>query len=324
MNTFNSISSAILNSKKTRAVVASSNPTLTPSFPYAYTTSRQTTIACSVKGQYVSYCCNDSIYTSQNYGVIFNFKSISNTPFTSIAINTSGQYQMASSTGTSSAESCIYGSSDYGVTWTKRMSGTLNNTTRYFEKSIISSSGLYWFCCSTGNAGFSNAFSNDYGATFSFKHDSLCRTTGCLSGTNVLLFESYNIQMRRIDLLNPNTEVTTTSSPYGGGTYHLSSDNVGNVVMIHSNHPSMQVSTDFGITWINRQGLPMSPKFAYISGGKIWATSSNVFYRSDDLGITFTLIYTLPAGETIKSFCGNITYINFVCVSGKVGVLTLS
>lgn len=323
MNTLSTVSSTTLCYKKIIAIIA--NPFVSASASYAYSASRQKNIACSGRGQYVSYCAIGSIYTSNDYGRTFVLKNHSPFPFTSICMSNSGQYQYVSSNGVSNTESAVFMSNDYGVSFTKRHVSSVSNTSRFGEKMICNSTGQYSVLFGNGNAGHPNMVSINFGVSYASMHDGLLRFTGCMSGTRFLTYESYNAEMRTCELTATSiVEVRVSSSPYGSQTNQLECDSLGNVILLGNGSNVLCRSSDFGTTWATVQGpLPIFI-FCYFGGGKVFACSSTTFYRSDDLGLTWpNILYTLPAGETIKSFTGNITYINYITNTGKVGVYTM-
>ena len=136
-------------------------------------------MATSGTGQFVTICSNDSIYVSKNYGNYFtlvnasNFKNVENSStkvFYAVAMSTTGQYQVATTTattgtGTTLNPSLIYNSSDYGVTWYENR--LLTNSTDYnkfMETIAISPDGNYIIACGGNFVG--NYFSTDYGYRF--------------------------------------------------------------------------------------------------------------------------------------------------------------
>lgn len=323
MNTLTTISYSTLWNSKKKVVVA--NPFVTPAFSYQYSPSRQKNIACSGRGQYVVYCAIGSIYVSSDYGMTYTLKSFPSFPFTSTCMSISGQYQYVSSNGTTTTESAIFSSNDYGATFLKRGVSSVNNNSRFGEKMLCSSTGQYSILLGNGNAGHPNFVSINFGSSYALMHDGLLRFTGCISGSRLLCYESYVPEMRHCELSATSIVETRASvSPYGAQTNQLECDSLGNVILLGNGSNVLCRSSDFGTTWITVQGpLPVFI-FCYFGGGKVFACTSTTFYRSDDLGLTWpNILYTLPAGETIKSFTGNITYINYITNTGKVGVYTM-
>lgn len=313
MNTLASINSTTFSCRR-----QFTNPTISQPTPYSYFTSRQSIIACSSTGQYVSYCASGGIYTSSNHGHLFTPIQIP-LSFFSICMSLSGQYQYVISSAIPEAN--IWSSTDFGVSFTRRFNvGT--NSSRYIEKVICSSDGKNVFCLGAGSAGQQNFYSINHGTTFSTVHEPLTRTTGCFDGANILLYESYTNSMRTVNLdIIPPIETNTTNSPYGASVGNLINEN-SNILLLPFNHTSICTSSNFGFSWTNIQGTP-NFKHAFIINSIFYACSTNIVYKSINQGVTWTVVYSLTGGNTIKGFTGISSKIFMVFTSGSIAILTL-
>lgn len=316
MNTLATTKSNTSNCKRSIAI---SNPTISTPASFTYFSSRQSTIACSSTGQYVSYCVSGCIYTSSNYGHLFSPILIPYS-FSSICMSSSGQYQYVSASPL--PEGGVWSSTDFGVTFIRRLNIGAN-TSRYIEKIICNSTGQNSLALGAGNAGQQNFYSNNYGSIFTSCNDALIRVAGCFNGNKVLLYEYYTNTVRTLDFnVIPPVETTTTQTPYGTSLGQIINEN-DNILLLPLNHTSVQTSNNFGLSWVNNvQGTPTF-KHAFVINSIFYACSTNIVYKSINQGITWTIVYTLTGGNTIKSFTGIATKIFMVYNSGSIAILTL-
>ena len=121
-------------------------------------------ISISATGQYQNICTNTGgIYTSSNYGVGWTgntiapgISNLTSTRWNSIAMNASGQYQIACNGGTSGSNGNIWISNNYGIYWTL----VVGLSTSYWSSVKISASGQYQSACINGGGIY---YSNNYG-----------------------------------------------------------------------------------------------------------------------------------------------------------------
>jgi hypothetical protein len=309
-----------LNNKKTRAIVVS-NPTVTTPYNLEYfAPSFQNTIACSQRGQYVSFCASGGIYSSSDYGYTFT-TNIFNYIFTSIAISTTGQHQVCTSCGYNWG-CVIYMSNDYGATWTLRRN-LGPNWGRFIEKVVISSSGQYIFCSGGGNAGFENYYSTNFGTSFSPLGGITTRPTCCIFNDKVLVYNTYDRSIYSVLLsASPPVETYYRQSEFLSYTQNLICNSTGSIIIYtYRDGNAFYISIDSGFTYT----LVYTPSLyqLFVTSGVIYGSSSTAIYKSIDYGASWTVVFTVPNGKTIRSMCGNITYINMVYTSGEIVIYTL-
>ena len=102
-----------------------------------------TSISCSYDGQFIAACNENSIYTSDDYGLTFIKKKDENN-WTSVRVSSSGQSMIACN------DSTIYISNDFGDTWQS------NNSVTGWTGVCISSSGEILAACNDSNIYMSN------------------------------------------------------------------------------------------------------------------------------------------------------------------------
>jgi photosystem II stability/assembly factor-like uncharacterized protein len=148
-----------------------------------------TSISCSYDGQFIAACNEDSIYTSDDYGLTFNIKKENINDLTSISVSSSGQSMIACN------DSNIYISNDFGDTWQSQ-----NNSVTGGTGVCISSSGEKLAACNKYNIYTSN--NNDittmtdtfYSEALSSYTDSLKTSFDLLKEqeTNIITIENVN------------------------------------------------------------------------------------------------------------------------------------
>lgn len=312
--------SATFNNKKNNAIVVS-NPTVSPPYNLEYfPPSFQTTIASNVKGNYVSFCASGGIYSSSDYGATFT-PNMLNYIFTSIAISTSGQYQCASSVGYGTG-SGIFMSDTYGATWTLRRFIGPNNG-RYIEQIVISQNAQYIYCAGGSYAGLQSFYSKDFGATFLDTGGIATRPTVCIANDKVLFYCVYDKNIYSSTLsVTPPTETYVRQSQYLAYTQNIVCNSTASIIIItYRDGNAFYISIDSGLTYT----MVYTPSLyhLHINSGVIYGSSSTAVYKSTDYGVTWTVLFTVPAGKTIRSMCGNITYKYMVYTSGEIAILTL-
>jgi hypothetical protein len=312
--------SATFNNKRKNAIVVS-NPIISAPYNLEYfAPSFQNTIACSQRGQYVSFCASGGIYSSSDYGATFTTNSI-NYIFTSIAISTTGQYQVCTSCGYNWG-CVIYMSNDFGATWTLRRN-LGPNWGRFIEKVVISSSGQYIFCSGSGNAGFENYYSTNFGTSFLPLGGISTRTTCCISNDKVLVYIAYDRSIYSV-LLSATTPTETyyRQSEFYSYTQNLICNSTGSIIIYtYRDGNAFYISIDSGVTYT----LVYTPSLyhLFVTSGVIFGSSSTAIYKSIDYGVSWTVVFTVQNGKTIRSMSGNITYINMVYTSGEIVIYTL-
>jgi hypothetical protein len=118
-------------------------------------------IACdSSTGQFVSICASGCIYASSNSGATFTFYSF---PYdvTSISINSTGQYQCASTYGGATSVGLV--SNNYGESWIEIPLGA-TSLTNYFLTCCVSPDGKYMLFAGVLVTPY---ISNNFGDSFS-------------------------------------------------------------------------------------------------------------------------------------------------------------
>lgn len=311
--------SATFNNKRKNAIVVS-NPTVSPPYNLQYfAPAFQNTIACSVRGQYVSFCCSGNIYSSSDYGATFT-TNILNYIFTSIDISTSGQYQVCTSCGYENG-CVIYMSSDYGASWTLRRN-IGPNWGRFIEQCVISSNGQYVWGSGGGNAGQQSFFSSNFGVTFQDFGGISTRPTCCISNNRILYFNVYDRSIYSVSLTTPPVEAYHRQSEFLAYTQNLICNSTGTIILYtYRDGKAFYISIDSGATYtfVNTPSL----YYLHINSDVIYGASSTAIYKSTNYGVTWTVIFTVPVGKTIRSMCGNITYKYMVYSSGEIVILTL-
>jgi hypothetical protein len=102
-------------------------------------------VEMSSSGEYMTACAsNGNLYTSTNYGLTFNIAKNLSSSWTSVAMSSTGQYQIASISSTDT----LYASYDYGNTWT-----LTTNTVNNCSSLSMSSSGQYITAVQNGSLG---------------------------------------------------------------------------------------------------------------------------------------------------------------------------
>jgi hypothetical protein len=303
--------SATQNNRKTRAIIVS-NPTVSSPYNLEYfAPAFQTTIACSQRGQYVSFCASGGIYSSSDYGATFS----------SIAVSTTGQYQACTSCGYGNG-CVIYMSDNYGVTWNLRRNIGPNNG-RYIEQVVISSTGQYVYCAGGSYAGLQSFYSKDYGLTFQDTGGIATRPTCSIFNDKVIFFCVYDRNIYSILLsASPPVETYNRQSQFLTYTQNIVTNSTGSIIIItYRDGNAFYISTDSGVTYT----LVYTPSLyhLHIISGVIYGSSSTAIYKSIDYGVSWTVIF-IPTGKTIKCMCGNITYKYMVYTSGEIAILTLS
>ena len=101
-------------------------------------------LSTSSTGNYVSFCGLNKIYSSSDFGKTMTLSSNSDS-MSYISMNSIGKYQTATSIYTSSTiNSNVYTSNDYGVTFILRSTITANNFGRFIEGASIDETGQYY------------------------------------------------------------------------------------------------------------------------------------------------------------------------------------
>jgi hypothetical protein len=238
----------------------------------------QPRIAISFSGQYQTvvsniYGINCGIWLSKDYGqnwVHNTSLDTTNIPFSDISMSSSGQYQTAVSNNGSGTFGYIYNSTDYGETWNKNTSTSVN-TSLNWTCVALSSSGQYQTAgvstSSSGNPpipdGSGNIYqSNDYGQT-------------------------WNLNFR-----NPQYWVSAKMS--ASGQYQC--------VMCY--YDGLYISTDYGNTWdLNPNSnkycyyLAMSSSGQYLTNAQYYQTRS-LYTCINSLNIGPQNTITGPTGFT--------------------------
>lgn len=319
MNTLSSVGSSTISNRKIRVAVAN-NPSVKTTLNLEYSPSSQTTIANSGRGDYVSFCASGGIYSSSNYGSTFSFNSL-NFVFTSIAMSSSGQYQVCVSSGLPSC--VIYMSDTYGVSWVLRRNLGAN-ANRFTEQAVISSTGQFIFVAGSGSQGLQSFYSNNFGSTFLDIGGAGGRFSCCISNDRALYVSAgdSNIYSVLVSATTP-TEPLFRTGAFGSSTHRVFSNSTGSIIAVsHRTPTSFSISVDSGTTY----SIISTPQFIqfHIISGIFFGCSSSQLFRSNNNGATWIVLYTLPAGKTIRSMSGNITFINMVYNSGEIVVFTLS
>lgn len=307
---------------KTKKIIIAPNPTISAPFNLEYRVpSIQNTIASSQRGQYVSFCASGGIYSSSDYAVSFVYFPF-NSVFSSIAMSTSGQYQVCSSYGVPNV--VVYFSNNYGASWLLKWN-TGSHDARYIEQSVISPDGKYIYCCGGGVAGSSSILSIDFGNTFQAQGGILQRPFCCLFNDKAIFYNVYDQSFYSAILsATPIAETYYLSGAFQGNTQKIYCNSFGSIIcVVHRDQNLMAVSTDSGVTFQNL-ATPNNMHKLHITSGVFYCSTNTSIYKSNDFGVSWILLYNVPAGKTIRSMCGNITYIYMVYLTGEVSVLTIT
>jgi len=272
------------------------------SFPSGGSTRPGYSIACSSTGQYVSFCCNLKIYYSSNYGVSFNTYT-STTNMYAITMSSSGQYQLAVSTGIPACS--IYQSTNFGVTWTiPKANVTSNNGGRWFQSVCISSDGSRMFCGGSGGAGLQNYRSDNFGTTWSGAIGGILGRNSCaMLYSSGLVYASQNLNTP-IAIMSITTTTETTGTTLPAQVWFITSNGSTNWYYINSSNNGFYSSnsgTSYGsavssiaIGFItNIRGLWYNS-----AGTRIWAAGAsnmNLYYSTNN-GTSWTTVTTGLSG----------------------------
>ena len=131
-----------------------------------YTNTSCLNLTTSSSGKYVSFCSLNKIYSSSDFGKTMSI-SLNSDSMSCVSMNSTGKYQVATSIYTSSTtNSNVYTSNDYGVTFILRSTITANKFGRFLEGSSVDETGQYIFLFGCGTFGLQNYYSKDFGVTF--------------------------------------------------------------------------------------------------------------------------------------------------------------
>ena len=280
-------------------------PTVTP----ITTAVAFTSISCSASGQYVtavtaSASGTPGVYVSTNYGVMFtlvNSTPLSASNMTAVAMNASGQYQVALATAHSA--SGVWYSADFGVTWTLATSlalstgntwtaATLSQTAQYVA--ILSGQGVFGTMVSyplvsvdgltsTGSVTASNLSGALVTSSVTYPDGSVA-----ISGSTPLDYTTFAQTFSSVPI--PTT--------YGNGWFGCAMSATGQYQTVTSTGGSGDIyySKNFGQTWTQSTGLTlqnyvvvrMSASGQYQLTG-VGSSSSNL-YISSNYGVSWSSV----------------------------------
>ena len=123
-----------------------------------YTNTSCVNLSTSSSGKYVSFCSLNKIYSSSDFGKTMTL-SLNSNSMSCVSMNSTGKYQVATSIYTSSTtNSNVYTSNDYGVTFVMRSTITANNYGRFLEGTSIDETGQSYFLSGCGTFGLQNYY----------------------------------------------------------------------------------------------------------------------------------------------------------------------
>ncbi|HPC30640.1 MAG TPA: hypothetical protein PK862_01695, partial [Candidatus Pacearchaeota archaeon] len=251
----------------------------------SYLTATVKKIAMSSNGQYQTVSASDGIYTSSNYGGLW-IKSLSigvGSGFgtANLAVSSTGQYQ--TTIITTSNGRVIYVSSDYGITWSPKITDA--NISGVF---MSSDTGQYQIVVGTVSNYY--YFSSDYGNNWQKKTSSDVIKTFVVSSNGK--YQIYVAVARDIYYISSDYGQTFVqkSAPNLGSNIEMSRDGQYQVSI---NASSFYISSDYGQSWklsinlnpgsiINGSGISSDGK--YISFVTYEGGLSSKIYTSSDYG----------------------------------------
>ena len=269
-------------------------------------------IATSSNGVYIAICANNAIHNSSNSGASFVLTTIVK-GFHTVEMNSTGQYQVALSTGIPASN--IYVSTDYGVSWIDRKLLTTNNAGRWGESIAITTTGQYMFMGGGGGAGLQAQFSIDFGATWTQKGSISNRRGSTVNNTTTraLCTETFGNNINQLTLNAPpnNESVLVGALNFAS---RITSDG-GNNIVYNNNGTQVAVSTDDAVSFT----LKTSPQttFIFMRGARLWGHDASTVVYSDNLGTTWTTLLTGLSIRTMTPVVGN-AKIYLVYTTGEV------
>lgn len=288
-------------------------------YPNLYGRIYQNTIACSSTGRYVAFCASGCIYNSSNYGNTFTLTTV-NAGMHSIAMNSTGVYQVAISTGDPMCN--IFFSNDSGSTWVVKLAVGAN-TARWTESVCIDNTGQYVFIGSGGSAGSRNYVSNDFCQTFIQMGQVLMRSSCTINNSTkkVLYIDSYNNAINSTVLTDAIPTETNLFPAIFTVAYSITSDTSGfNVAYTSRTQPGIGYSNNAGGSFI----FLKSPSFILMmyAGTVLWGCSATTVYRSIDNGTSWNGVFS---GSSIRSMCvsSTNTYIYIVYTDSTIGIYSI-
>ena len=326
----NSASAGVTTSASTPSPVLLGTYTVAWSFPSGGSTRRGYSIACSATGQYVSFCCNLRIYYSSNGGVSFNTYTSTNNMY-AITMSSSGQYQLAVSTGIPACS--IYLSTNFGVTWAiPKPNVTLNNFGRWFQSVCISSDGTYMFCGGSGGAGLQSYRSNDFGSTWSGAIGGILGRNSCaILNSSGLVYASQNLG-NPVAIMSITTTTETTGATLPAQVWFITSNGSNKWYYINSSNNGFY-SSNSGSTYGSAVSAVAIGSITNIvglwynsAGTRIWAAngSNNNLYYSTDNGTNWTTVTTGLSGIYGFNISSNSNTAYILLTSGAIYSLNIS
>jgi hypothetical protein len=145
-----------------------------------------------------------------------------------------------------------------------------------------------------------------------------------MNDDKVFFYSDYDQGIYYVLLSAPTlTETFYRAGNFQGSTQKIYCNSFSSFfVTVHRDQNLLAVSTDSGVTFQNRS-TPLLHKFQIV-GSIFYGASNTQIYKSTDYGVTWTIIYTIQAGKTIRSMSANNTYIFMVYLSGEVVVYKLT
>lgn len=272
-------------------------------------------VTCSSNGTYIAFCAFGAIFNSSNGGSSFTFTSLPSNNMYAITMSDSGQYQLAVSVlGT---QAFIYISSNYGSSWTQKLSQT-HSSTIYWDCVCMSSNGQYMYAGGTG--GLTSLFSTNFGISWTgiglTTYNRISSTM--INSGKIFAIDSINNYVLSNNL---NTLPTVPEAFIAGvvnGMNRITSDG-GNIIIYVTVDNRFAYSTNGGISFLVGTAIvDTSPIIALSLSSnlaKLFAvTASGNLYFSKNLGVSWTkyIIAGSINGSVIgmtSSKDGNIMYI---------------
>ncbi len=205
-------------------------------------------------------------------------------------------------------------SNDSGATWSNVVSGLFSYNTMGESKGIVmSASGQYVYII------FSTACfkSVDYGQTWStvinnYSNQNLMNSVCTDDGsklfitTNLGYVYTYN---RITGIFSDSGQVDQTTTIYSS----IACNSDGSLLYISGNYSKLFKSTNYGVSFTNPDGSPISltgfgPSYDYVQcssdGITVFVSNDNSgsIYKSTNQGITLTLYYTASGGRMFRDF----------------------
>lgn len=256
-------------------------------------------VGMSETGQYMTAALYEGgLYTSSDYGINWIQSLFIDSRWFSIAVSSSGQYQMVTSTSTSQCAVTF----DYGQTWTVSYSCTGGLTTYGY--------GFHAAMDSTGRYRAVAMLTDQSAADHIFKSSNYGTTWARYNPSSVSNFFPYGVAISgngRYQLItnyygsiyySSNFGSSFSASVNGGGSREWTSVTIsqnGSIAVATSFDSGIYRSTDFGVTWANVLTGHYIHAVCEKTGQYWFATDTYFLMYSSDYAATWTKIVSIAS-----------------------------